>query len=77
MRRLITADGWERATLDCAKGTTMGADLEMALSQLLAFQLPDNEIALVAPIPLPEVSEQRDVIIEFPTMDSLSAQPMK
>jgi len=77
MYRLITAEGWERVTLDCANGTTTAADLETVLSRLLAFQLPDNEIALVAPIPLPEVSEQQDEIIEFPAMDPLIAQPMK
>jgi hypothetical protein len=47
------------------------------LSRLLAFQLPDNEIALVVPIPLPEVSEQQDEIIEFPAMDPLIVQSMK
>jgi hypothetical protein len=44
------------------------------LSRLLVFQLSDNEIALVAPIPLPEASEQQDEIIEFPAMDPLIAQ---
>jgi hypothetical protein len=65
------------ATLDCANGTTTTADLERLLSQLLACKLPDNEIALVAPIPLPEASEQRDEIIEFLAMDPLIAQLMK
>jgi hypothetical protein len=77
MYRLITAEGWERATFDCANDTTMGADLEMLLSRFLACQLPDNEIALVAPISSPEADEQQDAITEFPAMDPLIAQPMK
>jgi hypothetical protein len=77
MYRLITAKGEERATLDYANDTPTAADLETILSRLLAFQPPDNEIALVEPIPLPKVSEQQDEIIEFPAMDPLIAHPMK
>jgi chromodomain-helicase-DNA-binding protein 7 len=32
MYRLMTAEGWERATLDYANDTTMAADLERLLS---------------------------------------------
>jgi hypothetical protein len=73
--RLIRAEGWERATFDCANGTT--ADLKTVLSRLLAFQLPDNEIAVMPSFPLPEVIEQQNEIIEFPAMQPLIAQPMK
>jgi hypothetical protein len=44
---------------------------------LLAFQLPHNEIALVAPIPSPEVSEQQDEIIDVQALEPLIARPMK
>jgi hypothetical protein len=77
MYHLMTAEGCERATLDCANGTIATADLEILLSRLLTCQLSDTEIALVVPMPSSEVSEQQDEIIEFPAMDPLIAQPMK